>query len=101
MCTIISNDEICLRSRNHFFADLFLFPIFGPFEEVFKMQCTVTLCMWLYSADVPSFCNISCITYIISRRFAKFKLFFLFFFKCHLPFADDISALGNNNKVTD
>lgn len=33
---------MCLRFRNQLLADLFLFPIFGPFEEVFKMQCIVT-----------------------------------------------------------
>ena len=35
------------------------------------------------------------------QKIRKILAIFSFFFKCHLPFADDISALGNNNKVTD
>ena len=46
---------VCGLETSSVLADLFLFPIFGPFEEVFKMQCIVTLCMWLYPAGVPLF----------------------------------------------
>lgn len=92
---------MCLRFRNQLLADLFLFPISGPFEEVFKMQCIVTYVCGFIPLMFLYFEIFRVSLTLFPEDSQNFSYFFFFFFKCHLPFADDISALGNNNKVTD